>query len=341
MWQCPLCKCPLQTHQVDAPERLLKTWLCENKHSFDKAKQGYVNLLPVQNKRSKMPGDDVKMVAARTTFFADKPYAPLVKRLSDVISSVTLHNVDGICVPRNGFDVATTPVKIYDSGCGDGYYLAELSTLLLRPDLSDKIDHESTVFSFSGHDISKAAVLAAAKRNKDKQLVVASTINIPVLDRSQDIILQVFAPACADEYARILHSNGVVITVDPAPKHLFELKEIVYEKPELHQNYSAVLNGFEITEQYHLDFNVALNSAEARLALLQMTPFYWKTNETQRGLIAQNLTQVTAEFVITVWQQSKKDRASLSGSSVADVLNSAVADDNALGSDLTAIEKVL
>ncbi len=333
MWQCPLCKLPLQTHQVGAPERLLKTWSCENNHSFDKAKQGYVNLLPVQNKRSKMPGDDVEMVSARTTFFARKPYAPLAKRLAEVISSIETHNTDGLSVPRNQLDVADTPVNIYDSGCGEGYYLEALSTLLLRP----KLAHKSALYSFSGHDISKAAVVAAAKRNQGKQLVVASTINIPVLDRSQDIILQVFAPACAAQYARVLHSNGVVITVDPAPKHLFELKQLVYEKPERHQKHNAVLSGFEIRQQHNIDFSVTLDSAEVRLALLQMTPFYWKTNELQRRLIQQSLTKVTADFVITIWQQSKEVKAVNGDLTIANIQSAD--NDSSLQAESISVEK--
>jgi 23S rRNA (guanine745-N1)-methyltransferase len=333
MWQCPLCKLPLQTHQVGAPERLLKTWSCENNHSFDKAKQGYVNLLPVQNKRSKMPGDDVEMVSARTTFFARKPYAPLAERLAQVISSIETHNTDGLIVPRNQRDVADAPVNIYDSGCGEGYYLEALSTLLLRP----KLAHKSALYSFSGHDISKAAVVAAAKRNQGKQLVVASTINIPVLDRSQDIILQVFAPACAAQYARVLHSNGVVITVDPAPKHLFELKQLVYEKPERHQKHNAVLSGFEIREQHHLDFSVTLDSAEVRLALLQMTPFYWKTNELQRRLIQQILAKVTADFVITIWQQSKEVKAANGDLTIANIQSAD--NDSSLQAESISVEK--
>jgi 23S rRNA (guanine745-N1)-methyltransferase len=335
MWQCPLCKLPLQTHQIGAPERLLKTWSCENNHSFDKAKQGYVNLLPVQKKRSKMPGDDVEMVSARTTFFARKPYAPLAKRLAEVISSIETHNTDGLSVPRNQFDVADTPVNIYDSGCGEGYYLEALSTLLLRP----KLAHKSALYSFSGHDISKAAVVAAAKRNQDKQLVVASTINIPVLDRSQDIILQVFAPACAAQYHRILQPNGVVITVDPAPKHLFELKQLVYEKPERHPKHNAILSGFEIQEQHQLDFSVILNSPDVRLALLQMTPFYWKTSETQRSLIQKSLTKVTADFVITIWQKSTEVKAEAVGLTAANFQSADNNDDNSLQEESIFLEK--
>ncbi len=318
MWRCPLCTLPLKTHQDDALNSPLKTWVCVNNHSFDKAKQGYVNLLPVQNKRSKMPGDDAAMVAARTTFFAEKPYDALVVKLSEIVGDIVLSNKGNFQVLRNPVAGGSTPLHIYDSGCGEGYYIDALSRLLLDPDINQNL----TVFCFAGHDISKAAVLAAAKRNKDKQFAVASTINIPVLDHSQAIILQVFAPACASEYARILRSNGVVITVAPGAKHLFELKEKVYENPQLHQESDASLAGFEIAEQHQLSFSVPLSSPEVRLALLHMTPFYWKTNDQQRTLIEQELLRVNADFVITVWKLSKSsdrlDSASESASLAAD-----------------------
>ena len=319
MWQCPLCKLPLKTHQDDALNSPLKTWSCDNNHTFDKAKQGYVNLLPVQNKRSKMPGDDTEMVAARATFFAEKPYQALVVKLSNVISDIMLADSHDFEVPRNHVEPPCSPVMVYDSGCGEGYYIDELSKLLLDPD----VNHNSSDYSFAGHDISKAAVIAAAKRNKDKQLVVASTINIPVLYHSQDVILQVFAPACASEYARILRSHGIVITVDPGAKHLFELKELVYETPQLHEENAANLSGFEIAERHQLSFCVALSSPEVRLALLQMTPFYWKTNDQQRALIQRELLQVTADFTITVWQLNKSS-AALQNASEADILTSNV-----------------
>jgi 23S rRNA (guanine745-N1)-methyltransferase len=301
MWQCPLCKLPLKTHQDDALNSPLKTWSCANNHTFDKAKQGYVNLLPVQNKRSKMPGDDAEMVAARSTFFAAKPYQALVERLAKIIIDKAAHNGSDSLVLRNPFSTECSPFNIYDSGCGEGYYIEALSSLLLDPSLNP----DSTAFSFAGHDISKAAVLAASRRNKDKQLAVASTINLPVLAHSQDLILQVFAPACASEYVRVLRLNGAVITVDPGAKHLFELKKMVYENPKLHQESNASLSGFEIAEQHQLNFSVELSSPEVRMALLQMTPFYWKTNDQQRALIQRDLCRVSADFVITVWNLCK------------------------------------
>jgi 23S rRNA (guanine745-N1)-methyltransferase len=303
MWQCPLCSLALKTHQDDAPERLLSTWTCANNHTFDKAKQGYVNLLPVQNKRSKMPGDDAQMVQARSIFFSDKPYHPLVTKLSELIVTKVSLNKLSKPVSRNLTCEQVKPVSVYDSGCGEGYYLEALSELLLSLNSGQKND----VFCYAGHDISKPAVVAASKRNKDKQLVVASTINIPIVDESQDFVIQIFAPSCASEYARILKPQGTLITVDPAPKHLFELKEMVYEKPEYHQESELGLSGFELSEQHKLKFNIELSNSKSRLALLQMTPFFWKTNEAQKAHIENHLSHVTADFVIRVWNKNLLD----------------------------------
>ncbi len=57
---CPLCQLPLIKEQINNKQG---RWYCDNNHSFDIAKQGYTNLLPVQNKKSRSPGDDAEMVA--------------------------------------------------------------------------------------------------------------------------------------------------------------------------------------------------------------------------------------------------------------------------------------
>lgn len=302
MWQCPLCKLSLQTHQTESPYAPLSTWSCTNKHSFDRAKQGYVNLLPVQNKRSKMPGDDAQMVLARTTFFSHKPYQTLVEKLASLLIDNVPRNSECDAGTRNLDWGGCGSINIYDSGCGEGYYLSAISTLIRAASWGKN----SPEFVFSGHDISKPAVIAASKRNKDKQLVVASTVNMPVVSASQDFILQVFAPSCASEYARVIKPSGLVITVDPAPKHLIELKALVYDTPELHSENINSLAGFNLSAQHDVNFTVSLNDADVRLALLQMTPFYWKTNEQQKERIANSLQQVSADFVIRVWQKADK-----------------------------------
>ena len=74
---CPLDGCPLVPSE--------KTWRCENGHSFDVARQGYVHLLPVQKKRSLDPGDSKEMVAARQRFLNAGFYTNIAEAVSDQV----------------------------------------------------------------------------------------------------------------------------------------------------------------------------------------------------------------------------------------------------------------
>lgn len=306
MWQCPLCKTPFLNIDLSSAKLENKTLQCANRHSFDRAKQGYFNLLPVQHKNSKTPGDDDGMVKARRQFFESAPYMPLVehiaqsinlhldpthKTLPSFVSASSLNSQSD--VPRNQCDNPSVPIKIYDSGCGEGFYLNALSCLLPGN------------FQFAGHDISKAAIIAAAKKNKDKQLVVASTINIPLCDNAVDVVYQIFAPSCAEEYQRILHHKGLLIVVEPASEHLFELKQKVYDQPDKHQLAEGSIIGFTLQEEKEITFSVNLDTAEMRLALLQMTPFYWRATEESKSAIENELSSVTASFMLRVYQNSK------------------------------------
>ena len=102
MWHCPLCQHPLSQQG--------KTWRCEHRHSFDEAKSGYLNLLPVQHKNSKQPGDDKTMLNARRCFHDGEGYLPLMQ-------SITSHIIQHT-------QSAQWPVfNLYDAGCGEGSYL--------------------------------------------------------------------------------------------------------------------------------------------------------------------------------------------------------------------------
>jgi 23S rRNA (guanine745-N1)-methyltransferase len=74
--------CPLDGKPLSLNER---SWHCDNNHSYDVAKQGYVNLLPVQNKRSKDPGDSKAMVQARREFLEQGHYQPLAQALANTV----------------------------------------------------------------------------------------------------------------------------------------------------------------------------------------------------------------------------------------------------------------
>src|SRR5690554_7386318 len=84
------------------------TWRCAAGHSFDIARQGYVNLLPVQQKRSRNPGDSKEMVAARTQFLNTGIYEPIAQKVTELVRPLLQQD---------------RPLRLLDAGCGEGYYL--------------------------------------------------------------------------------------------------------------------------------------------------------------------------------------------------------------------------
>ena len=122
--------CPIDGEQLEYHGRQL---LCENGHAFDIARQGYVNLLPVQHKRTKHPGDSKAMVLARTHFLNSGVYKPIANQLNKLVyTQIT----------------AGKETTLLDAGCGEGYYFNAVLNYL-----SDK--EAATDLSFIGLDISK------------------------------------------------------------------------------------------------------------------------------------------------------------------------------------------
>lgn len=257
---------------------------CENNHSFDKAKSGYVNLLPVQFKKSKVPGDDKAMVNARREFHRVNAYKPLKDKIASLIAEQLVNP-----------EISTHNYRIYDAGCGEGSYLHEI---LLN------LHAIGICCSGAGSDISKAAVELAAKAYKSEQFVVASSFDMPLSDNSQDIIIQVFAPGNDNEYARVLKPGGLLVTVDPSFDHLYELKQAVYDNPHKHSPDTKKKQALSLVTSERLTFPITFESAEQCLALVKMTPFYWKLPEDKLNDIIKSLSRVTADFHINLWKNA-------------------------------------
>lgn len=283
MWHCPLCKSPISLNST--PIR------CENNHSFDKAKSGYVNLLPVQFKKSKLPGDDKDMVKARREFHQLNTYQPLKDRLVEVVGGLIVES----CKEKGlAEDASKRSVSIYDAGCGEGSYLdAMVQGLSLR----------GFSIEAAGSDISKIAVELAAKAYKHAQFVVASSFELPLEKSTQDLVIQVFAPGSNDEYERVLRSEGLLLTVDPAPNHLFELKQQVYDTPRKHQIDDGPRSGFTRIHDECFSFPINFESEDHKIALIKMTPFYWKLPHGKIESIVASLEKVTADFHIQIWKK--------------------------------------
>ncbi|MHB0775996.1 putative RNA methyltransferase [Halomonas sp. WWR20] len=246
--------CPLDG---DALHRDGSTWRCANGHSFDIARQGYTHLLPVQNKRSRDPGDSKAMVAARQRFLNAGHYRPIAEALSRAVLEQLTTDATASCL---------------DAGCGEGYYLRELAGAAGERPLE-----------LLGLDISKWAVLAAARQDKRASWVVGSNANLPVQSDTLDRVLCLFGFPVYREFRRALKPGGLLIQVDTGPDHLRELREIIYPtlKPERADD-AQIPEGFTPLATETVSYSLELTGAERIADLLAMTPHLYRASHEGR-----------------------------------------------------------
>jgi len=251
---CPLDAAPLQ--------RAGATWRCPAGHSFDIAREGYIHLLPVQNKRSRDPGDSKEMVAARRRFLNGGHYQPIAAAVARMALAA---------VPAGGV------AACLDAGCGEGYYLRQLAASV----------PPAVRMSIIGLDISKWAVQAAAKPQRDATWVVGSNANLPVLDATLDRVLCMFGFPVYTEFARVLKPGGVLLQVDAGADHLRELREIIYPTLKADRNTAPPTPaGFRAQSSENLRFKVELTTVEAIADLLLMTPHLFRATPEGRARAA-------------------------------------------------------
>ncbi len=266
IWQCPLCKSGF--------ESTVAGFRCEQGHEFDRAREGYVNLLPVQHKNSKAPGDTKDMLRSRREFLEKGYYAPLVDTLAELLAEPVAQ--------------APSSFHLLDSGCGEGYYLGCLRSKLGLP-------------AAFGLDIAKDAARLTAKRDKSLSVVVASGYNLPVADASIDAILRIFAPGDAQEYARVLKPDGHFIVVSPGPQHLQELRALVMPDARDHEA-PAHEPGFVCEQTRSVTFTQVYDQ-QALQQMLAMTPIFWRASiEGKAALGACTETSITADFLVRVYR---------------------------------------
>ncbi|OZT76003.1 putative RNA methyltransferase [Vreelandella boliviensis] len=275
--------CPLDG---EALIRSGNTWICPDGHSFDIAKQGYVNLLPVQQKRSHDPGDSKAMVAARQRFLDAGHYQPIAESVSNaVLSHAKVQTVDNL------------PFSCLDAGCGEGYYLRQLADAAAN----------SPSLSLMGLDISKWAVLAAAKQDaKHSPLsswVVGSNAHLPVQTETLDSVLCMFGFPVVSEFARVLKSGGALLLVEAGPDHLRELREVIYPtlKPERSAE-AEVPKGFTYHSSERVSYSLGLNGSKEIADLLAMTPHLYRASAEGRARAATlEMLVVTVDARIVVY----------------------------------------
>lgn len=264
MLTCPRCREPLARRE--------NTLRCGSGHSYDIAKEDYVNLLLANQKASQSPGDTKEMAAARRAFLSKGYY----EQLSDRIASLVGNGMAG--------------AGILDAGCGEGYYLRRLMESL--PARAEGY----------GLDISKEAVRTAA-RNKSACFIVASVHqDLPFGASSLGVILNVFAPRNPAEFARVLRPDGMAIVVVPAAGHLAALHDVLglpHIDGDKERRAIADFDGaLAPSHSETLRYMRTLPPADVS-DLVQMTPTFWHlSDEARAGL--RSLPGLDIEFAFTL-----------------------------------------
>ncbi|MFG1801938.1 putative RNA methyltransferase [Micromonospora carbonacea] len=201
--RCPVCAEPL-TGAAAGAARALR---CPRRHSFDVARQGYVDLLAG---RAPHAGDTAEMVAARADFLAAGHYDPVSAALAATARAALEDTPAADGGAESGGGVGAYPLVV-DAGAGTGRHLA--AVLAALPDAVGL-----------ALDVSKPALRRAARAHPRAAAALADTWRrLPLADGSVAVLLDVFAPRNGAEFRRVLHPAGVLLVVTPAGDHLAEL----------------------------------------------------------------------------------------------------------------------
>lgn len=268
-------RCPVCSDELCKKEKVM---LCPNGHSFDIASKGYVNLLLNNSSGAKRHGDDRLMINARRDFLSKGFYEPLREAVYGFVG-------DGF--PSGG--------TLLDAGCGECWYTSYFKRRLDESGLSPEV---------LGVDISKFA-LEKAQKNCGVERAVASIFKLPVADESCYALVNIFAPACPEEFYRVLKSGGRLIKAIPLERHLWELKAAVYDEPYENEVPPAELDGFTLEDSRDVAYEFSLESNRDITDLFNMTPYCYKTSQSDREKLEKLETlSVSASFRVLVYRKN-------------------------------------
>ncbi len=259
--------CPIDRRAL---ARVGNTFKCEAGHSYDIAREGYVNLLPPGRPSRKKAGDDKDSIAARRRFLDAGYYAPLAEA---VAAAVAKHGA----------------ATVLDVGCGEGYYTAHLRGT-----------------EVVGIDISAPGIKAAARAYPSVTFAVGNALGLPVVDGSCDAAVSVFAPVEPNEFARVVSREGIAVIAIPGANHLDAVRALLYETPRPHDEVLPLQSDerFELIDVVRVRSTITLPDNQSLSDLLTMTPYRFAVppEVIERAVLAETPLPTTIEFVVGVFR---------------------------------------
>lgn len=306
---CPLCQSPMQP----APD----TWRCDGSlhpkqtsHPFDVARQGYVNLLPVQQKKSKSPGDSQASIEARKRFLNAGHYEKLQTLIVQQMQQLLAQ--DKPVAKKNN-----QSTNWLDIGCGEGYYTQAMAQMG-----SDIID------TLIAADISKPALVELAKVSKtagklwyqqSKEAstkttiiypLVTSAAHLPLRARSVKGISSIFSPILPQAFAEVLTDNGYLIIAKPDAGHLASMREALFDDVREHDSdkfLQELSPKFTLIETHRVSAAMSLSASELA-DLMTMTPYAYRAKSEKRQVLLEAVEKeafnTEARFIVYVLQKA-------------------------------------
>ncbi|MFZ3142750.1 putative RNA methyltransferase [Psychrobacter glacincola] len=312
---CPLCQSSLQP--------ALDTWRCDGSlnpkkinHPFDVARQGYVNLLPVQQKNSKDPGDSQASIEARKRFLNAGHYQSLqvliCQKMTELLAQNKLVN-NPIAKPNN------KPIPWLDIGCGEGYYTQTMAQtgmdILLAADISKPAVVElakaskaegSLWYQQNQHDGLK---IADGSKTAAIYPLVTSAANLPLRAHSVTGISSIFSPILPEAFNKVLSAEGYLIIAKPDVGHLATMRDALFDDVREHDSdkfLHELAPYFTLMNTYHVSTEMTL-AVDDLADLMTMTPYAYRARSDKRqALLAKVATEIfitEAKFVVYVLQK--------------------------------------
>lgn len=271
IFKCPVCGSSMQVHD-------LKSLVCSHNHTFDFAKQGYVNLLthPIKTKYKKDLFQARRKLCAEGGFFE-----PLNRAMADIVLKLASKK---------------DTVFLFDSGCGEGSHLSNVCHMVTAMGIT---------VTGVGIDISKEGIVVASRNDSNKIWCVADLARAPFKDKQFDIILNILSPSNYGEFNRLLKPDGFVLKVVPQNGYLKELRDVFFDEPDK-QSYSNLetverfQETFPTVDRSRICYTVSLDQPSIH-SLVRMTPLAWRAPEERvRSFLEREAADITVDLDILI-----------------------------------------